>query len=329
MKYNQTNMVRTFLFLTLWIGISIVTWTVLNSNQDSVKEKERRSMVPYCVTPLEVPSFMTFADEKIDLSRYDLRERMDRELMSFTYMHSTTMLSIKRANRYFPVVEPILREQHIPADFIYLMVIESSLNTRALSPAGAAGFWQFMPETGRQYGLEVNDNIDERYNIEKATRAACRYFKDSYERYGNWMSVAASYNAGPARISSELNKQMVNDATDLWLVDETSRYMFRLLAAKQVFESPYRFGFLLKADQLYPPIECDEITVDYEIPNLAEFAVKQGITYAQLKDFNTWLRGRSLNNKSKRTYCLKIPKKQSMCYNPKETVPYNKNWVTE
>lgn len=174
--------------------------STLNPERDSVK-----SEVPYCVTSPSVPDKITFAGQAIDLLRYDHRERMDRELMSFTYMHSSTMQMIKRANRYFPVIEPLLKANGIPDDFKYLMVIESNLNPIARSPAGAAGLWQFMPVTAREFGLEVNDNVDERYHIEKATAAACRYFKQAYAKYGDWMAVSASYNAGQGRISSQLD----------------------------------------------------------------------------------------------------------------------------
>lgn len=298
----------------------------------SVPDRERESVraeVPYCVAPPAIPEKMVFAGQEMNFDRYDYRERMDRELMSFTYMHSTTMLSIKRANRYFPVIEPILKEYGIPDDFKYLAVIESSLNPLAKSPAGAAGIWQFMQTTGREYGLEVNANIDERYHIEKETRAACKYLKGAYQKYGSWLCVAAAYNAGQARISSQLQKQLVDRAVDLWLVEETSRYMFRLLAAKAVFSSPQRYGFLLKREQLYPPIPCTEQTVTTGIDNLAQFAGKQGITYAQLKEANPWLRDTSLMNKSGRTYVLKIPTREGMYYNPKKTVPHNKHWVID
>lgn len=294
----------------------------LDTSRESVK-----SEVPYCVSPLAVPASATFAGESIELNRYDLRERMDRELMSFTYMHSTTMLTIKRANRYFPIIEPILKEEGIPDDLKYLAVIESNLNVRAKSPAGAAGMWQFMQATGRQYGLEVNSNIDERYHVEKETRAACRYLKDSYAKYGNWLTVAASYNAGQARISSQLGKQMVEQATDLWLVEETSRYMFRLLAAKAIMSNPQQYGFLLKREQLYPIIGYTEYTTTKGIANLADFAKKQGVTYAQLKDLNPWLRDTFLMNRSGRTYVLKIPLKEGMYYDPKKTVAHDKRWI--
>ena len=288
-----------------------------------------KSEVPYCVTPPSVPDRIVFAGQIIDLKRYDHRERMDRELMSFTYMHSSTMLTIKRANRYFPIIEPILKENGVPDDFKYLAVIESSLNTLARSPAGAAGLWQFMPATGREYGLEVNANIDERYHVEKETRAACRYLKEAYERFGNWLCVAASYNAGQGRISSEMKKQLADQAVDLWLVEETSRYMFRLLAAKAVISEPQRYGFLLKREHLYPPIPYREVTVNTGIDSLAVFARRQGITYAQLKDANPWLRERSLANKSRRTYVLKIPTQAGLHYDPRQTVPHRREWVID
>ncbi|MCD8030741.1 MAG: lytic transglycosylase domain-containing protein [Bacteroides sp.] len=292
------------------------------SEEESVKsEIASPTMAP------NVPTAATFAGEELDLTRYDLRERMDRELMSFTYTHSTTMLMIKRANRYFPVIEPILKANGIPDDFKYLMVIESNLNTLARSSAGAAGLWQFMPDTGKQFGLEVNNNIDERYHVEKATIAACKYLKQAYGRYNNWLSVAASYNAGQGRISGELTKQLADRAVDLWLVEETSRYMFRILAAKMVIGEPQRYGFLLKREQLYPPLDYREVTVTQGIASLADFAKQNGITYRELKDANPWLRQTNLENKSGRTYKLLIPTQESMYYNPKQIRPHEKNWV--
>ncbi|WP_291530688.1 lytic transglycosylase domain-containing protein [Bacteroides sp. UBA939] len=296
--------------------------SAINPEQQSVK-----SEVPYCVTSPAVPDKISFVGQEIDLKRYDHRERMDREQMSFTYMHSTTMLTIKRANRFFPIIEPILKENGVPDDIKYLAVIESNLNTLARSPAGASGIWQFMQTTGREFGLEVNTNIDERYHVEKATRAACKYLKDAYRVYGNWLCVAAAYNAGQGRISSEMKKQLVDQAVDLWLVEETSRYMFRLLAAKAIISNPQRYGFLLKREDLYPPIPYTEVTVNTGIDNLAQFAKNKGITYAQLKDANPWLRDTSLQNKSGRTYVLKIPTQAGMHYDPKKTVPYNRDWV--
>lgn len=299
----------------------------ISSNIQPGENDPVKSEIPYAVVSPAIPETIHFAGQDIDLSRYDRRERMDRELNAFTYMHSTTTLLIKKANRFFPVIEPILKANNIPDDFKYLMVIESNLNTLARSPAGAAGLWQFMQTTGREHGLEVNNNIDERYNIVKATRAACKYLKESYALYGDWVTVAASYNAGKGRISGELRAQLVDNAMDLWLVEETSRYMFRIFAAKSVFENPLQYGFRLKREQLYPPIPYEEVTVTTGIDNLAEYAKQKGITFAQLKDANPWLRGTALENKSGRTYILSIPQKEGLYYNPKKTVPHNRKWV--
>lgn len=221
-----------------------------NLPQDNADEAARHSLVQ---TP-ELPAQVSFAGQAVALDRYDLRERFDRELTAFCYLHSTTLLILKRANRYFPVVEPILRENGIPDDFKYLMAIESNLDLQARSPRGAAGPWQFMEATGRQFGLEVNRNIDERYHLEKATRAACKYLRQAYGKYHDWVSVAASYNAGQHRISTSLANQGEDTALDLWLNSETSRYMFRILALKTVFTHPARYGFRLRAENLYPPV---------------------------------------------------------------------------
>lgn len=277
----------------------------------------------------EVPQSVTFCGQRIDLTQFDRYERMDRELLAFTYMHSTSIQMIKKANRYFPIVEPILKKNGIPDDFKYLMVIESNLNPNARSSAGAAGLWQFMKTTGREYGLEVNDNIDERYHVEKATAAACQYLKDAYEKYQDWVAVAASYNAGQARISSQLEKQYVKDALDLHLVEETARYVYRIIAAKIMFQDPTRFGFELKASQLYQPIPYREIVIDFEISNLAEWALKHGTTYSMLKIMNPWLRQDFLQNKSRRTYILQIPKEERLHHFPEKVVPHDKNWVVE
>lgn len=277
----------------------------------------------------EVPQSVTFCGQRIDLTRFDRYERMDRELLAFTYMHSTSIQMIKKANRYFPIVEPILKKNGIPDDFKYLMVIESNLNPNARSSAGAAGLWQFMKTTGREYGLEVNDNIDERYHVEKATAAACQYLKDAYEKDQDWVAVAASYNAGQARISSQLEKQYVKDALDLHLVEETARYVYRIIAAKIMFQDPTRFGFELKASQLYQPIPYREIVIDFEISNLAEWALKHGTTYSMLKIMNPWLRQDFLQNKSRRTYILQIPKEERLHHFPEKVVPHDKNWVVE
>ncbi len=284
------------------------------------------TQVTESTTP-EVPEAVTFAGEKLVLDRYDKREKMDRELMSFSFMHTNSHLILKRANRFFPIIEPLLQKNNVPDDLKYLMVIESSMNLLARSHAGAAGLWQFMPATGREYGLEVNKNIDERYHIEKSTTAACKYLKEAYSKYGSWLAAAASYNGGKNRITTELNRQGVDEITDLWLVEETSRYIYRLIAAKLFFENPQQFGIYLKKEQLYPPLKYKEVTITKEIADLSSFAKQQGINLALLKDFNPWLREYNLENRSGRTYLLKIPTKESLFYNPKETKLHNEKWV--
>lgn len=302
---------------------------LLSNNKVGDKEMPESKVAALAVVP-EVPAEVSFADETIKLNRSDLRERMDREITAFTYSHQLTLLMIKRANRYFPIVEPILKECGVPDDLKYLMVIESNLNPLARSSAGAAGMWQFMQETGRKYGLEVNVNIDERYNIEKATRAACAYLKESYELYGDWMTVAASYNAGQNGITRRLNQQGVDNAMDLWLVEETSRYMFRILTAKMVLENPKAYGFMLKRSQLYPYIAPKEIvTTTQQIDDLTAFAKEHGVTVAQLKEENPWLREYTMNNKSGRTYRLRIPDVEGLHYDPAKTKPHNPNWTID
>ena len=329
MNMNKSQLKYTALtaVLALCAGTAI-PFLVSNDEFRPERDSVRSETLSYTV-PLQVPEQVRFADEVIPLDRYDLRERMDRELMAFTYMHSSTMLIIKRANRYFPVIEPILKKNGLPDDLKYLAVIESSLNPLARSRAGAAGMWQFMKGTGRDFGLEVNANIDERYHIEKSTEAACDYLKQAYAKYGSWLCVAASYNAGQARITQQLSKQGVDRAVDLWLVEETTRYMFRLLAAKSVLGNPQQYGFILKRRDLYPPIPCTTDTVTTGIADLAAYAKEKGITYAQLKDANPWLRDDFLQNKSERTYVLTIPTRAGMYYDPKKTKAHNKAWVVD
>lgn len=235
---------------------------------------------------------------------------------------------IKRANKYFPQVEPILKRMGIPDDLKYLMVIESNLDPSAQSGAGAAGLWQFTQSTGRIYGLEVNANIDERYNTVKATEAACKFLKEAYEKYGNWMTVAASYNGGQQGMDRRIEAQHQTDALNMWLVDETSRYMFRLLAVKMMFENPAKFGFRFKREDLYPYIPIKEqIKITDPVEDLVAFAEKHKISYADLKRANLWLRESKLNNKSHRTYYIDIPDVKAQYYDPSQTRVHNPAWI--
>ena len=293
-----------------------------NANQELMQE-----FFPQRVNTISIPLEYEFAGEIIDLRRHDLRERFDRELTAFTYMHSTTFLLIKRANQYFPLIEPILKANNIPDDFKYLCVIESNLDIRALSSANAAGFWQLLSSTGKEYGLEISSEVDERYHIEKSTEAACRYLRAAYSKYGSWVNTAASYNAGMARISSSLNSQMVNSALDLMLVSETSRYVFRILAIKQLFENPSSYGFFINKENLYPHIPTQKISIDRTIEDIADFSLNHGLNYMLLKEFNPWLRDTKLTVRPGKTYILDIPKKEDLHYNPKSTKVHDKRWL--
>ena len=278
--------------------------------------------------PPSVPDYMMFAGQKITFDRADLRERMDRELVAFTYSHNMSTLMIKRANRLFPQIEPILERMGVPDDLKYLMVIESNLDPQSVSSAGAAGLWQFTQATGRAYGLEVNTNIDERYNTVKATEAACRFLMEAYSKYGNWMTVAASYNGGQQGMDRRIEAQHTKNGLDMWLVDETSRYMFRILAAKMMFEDPSKFGFTFKREDLYPYIPIKEqIKITDPVDDLVKFAEDHKITYADLKRANLWLRETKLNNKSHRTYYIDIPDVKAQHYNPSKTKVHNPAWV--
>ena len=255
-----------------------------------------------------VPEYVAFAGDTIRFDRPDFYERMDRELISFTYMHTNTTLMLKRSRRYFAQIVPILRQQGVPEDLKYLMAIESSLDPKALSVAGAAGLWQFTKATAQTYGLEVSTEVDERYNIEKETIAACKFLKDAYKKYGDWMTVAASYNAGQGGISRRREAQKQTSALELWLPEETARYMFRLLAVKMFFENPAAFGFNVPMSERYPYYEPqDVLTVNYAIPSLVDFALQHKTTYARLKEANLWLRDEKLTNKGNKTYKIIIP----------------------
>ena len=276
----------------------------------------------------KVPEYAVFAGDTIRFDRADLRERMDRELIAFTYSHNMSTLMIKRANRYFPQIEPVLMRMGIPDDLKYLMVIESNLDPQAASSAGAAGLWQFIQSTGRSYGLEVNTNIDERYNIVKSTEAACKFLREAYNKYGDWMTVAASYNGGQQGMDRRIQAQHQKSALDMWLVEETSRYMFRLIAAKMMFENPRQFGFSYTREDLYPYIPPKrQVTVTDPIDDLVAFAEKNGVTFADLKRANLWLRESKLNNASHRTYVIDIPDTEALHYNPRNTKVHNPAWV--
>lgn len=261
----------------------------------------------YGVFALRIPEKLEFAGEQVPLHDPEVFERYDRELLSNTYFQSQGLLYFKRANRYFPIIEPILKANGIPDDFKYLALIESGF-MNVVSPAGAAGFWQFMPVTAKQYNLEVNDFVDERYHLEKSTLAACKYLRSAYDKFGSWSLAAAAYNAGSGRIESSLSKQRVDNYYDLLLNNETSRYVFRILAVKQIMSNPREFGFHFRKKDLYEPIPVEYEMVDSRIDDLVQFAQDRGVSYKTLKFLNPWLRNTSLPVSPGKTYAIAIPK---------------------
>ncbi len=275
-----------------------------------------------------VPDSIRFAGEEVGLDRWDMYERFDRELTTFCYMHSSTLLLFKRANKIFPQIAPILVAEGVPDDFKYLASIESFLDPRAASPAKAAGLWQMLASTAKEHGLEVNDYVDERYHTIKATKAACSYLKEAYEKYGSWTTAAASYNAGMNRISRFLEKQEQESAFDILLVEETSRYVFRMMALKQVMEQPQQYGFVIADEQLYRRIPTYQVEITTTIENLTDFAKEHGISYRELKEFNPWLRDNKLPNKSGKLYEIEIPLKEKMHYSTCPIETYDKRWTT-
>jgi len=277
-----------------------------NNNSGETENEVNTPDENYKVFSLSVPDQMSFAGENVPLNIIDVKEKMDREMLVNTYWHSNTFLMVKRANRWFDVIVPILKENGIPEDFKYLSLVESGL-TNVVSPAGASGFWQFMKETGRGYGLQINSEVDERYHVEKATQAACDYLNEAYVKFGSWALVAASYNMGMGGVNKKLNAQKVDSYWDLLLNKETGRYVYRILAVKEVMDNQEKYGFMIDDADLYQPYETKNIEVTGPISNLADFALEHDINYKILKTLNPWLRKSSLVNKGMHTYQVKIP----------------------
>ncbi len=291
--------------LSLVIVYELFTFSQPDANNDNNYTDDFHDN--YSVYAIDLPSNVSFAGEQVPLRNFDVLEAFDREMLVNTYYQSQTLLFIKKANRFLPQVEPILKQEGIPNDFKYLPFIESGYSNPT-SPAGAVGYWQFMKGTAKEYGLEVNSIIDERYNLDKATRAACKYLKDSYDLYGDWALAAASYNMGRGKLSKELKRQKVASYYDLLLNAETSRYMFRLLAVKTILENPEDYGFNYRHKDLYENIPTYTVTVDTAITHFADFAKLHGINYKVLKIFNPWIRNHYLPNKTSKEYNIRIPK---------------------
>jgi membrane-bound lytic murein transglycosylase D len=260
----------------------------------------------YNIKSFKLPDEVTFAGERMPLDNFDTRESLEKEILISAYRHSSTILIIKRANRYLPLIEKILKKNNIPDDFKYLVAAESEYSNM-VSPAGATGFWQIMPETGKEEGLEINNIVDERYDVEKSTQFACDYFIKSYEKYGNWTLAAASYDGGRAAIDEQIEIQHQHNYYDLLLSEETARYIFRAVAYKLIISDPENYGFKIEKADLYPELKYSELKVDTAITDFSAFAEKFGTNYKMLKLLNPWLRKPFLTPKPNKEYLIKIP----------------------
>ncbi len=277
-----------------------------SKNNNYYKEGDKSTSETYEIKALKIPENLDFAGERVPTENDDIKERLDRELLVNTYWQSNTMLLLKRSHKYFPIIEPILKQNGIPDDFKYLAVIESGL-INVSSPAGAKGFWQILDATAKENGLEVNTNVDERYNIEKSTQAACNYLKAAKERFGNWTLTAAAYNAGNRGISSKMETQKVDSYYDLLLGDETERYILRIVAVKEILSNPEKYGYIFEKEDLYNLTPTKIIELNTSIADIAQYSKDLGINYKIMKLHNPWLRENTLNNKTGKTYQLKIP----------------------
>jgi membrane-bound lytic murein transglycosylase D len=260
----------------------------------------------YRVFAPEPPPKMDFAGEKVPLKLFYVREALDREILASTFMHASTILMFKRSYRWFPVIEPILKKNGIPDDFKFLALAESNF-ANVVSPAGAEGFWQFIKPTGQKYGLEITEEVDERYNVEKSTEAACRYFREAWQKFGSWTLAAASYNRGIDGMSDALVNQGGTGFYDLFMNDETGRYIYRILAMKEVYNHPVKYGFYLREQDFYPPVPSYTVMVDTPVQSLPAFAQKLKTSYKVLRDFNPWIRRYNLPNKSRKSYTFILP----------------------
>ncbi len=295
-----------FLFIAfLFIAVSQLFIFSSDLKSDDILHQEQFNK-KYGIFAVVQPDDLNFAGEEVPIYSSEIWERIDKQLLKNTYWQSNTMLYFKKSHKYFPVIEPILKKYSIPDDFKYLAVVESGLKN-VVSPSGAAGFWQIMKETGREHELEVNKQIDERYNLEKATIVACEYLQKAFNKFGNWTMAAASYNMGRNGASRRIEEQATNNYYNLFLNSETSQYIFRIIAIKEIMQNPRKYGFRFRDSDLYTMPNYKSIEIDSTIANLSDFAKSHNINYKLLKQFNPWLRAKSLPDKSRKKYILKIP----------------------
>jgi hypothetical protein len=309
-NHNKQYHSKVFVFLSVIACSVIIGGLFFNSrpalnNQRFIQTPTGPQEIYF--TSVKLPQKLDFAGEVVPLENFDVLESLDRELLINTNFHSQTILYIKKSNRYFSVIEPILKKNGVPDDFKYLALAESGFIDKVVSPAGAVGIWQFMRTAAIENGLEVNEEVDERYHIEKATEAACKYLKKSYSQYKNWTMVAASYNAGIGGVNRQIDVQDSKNYYDLLLNEETSRYLFRILSLKLVVGNPEQYGFKISEEEKYPIIPVTEVKVSGGVISFTDFARDNKINYKLLKQFNPWLRLPYLKNPKKETYSIKIP----------------------
>ena len=276
------------------------TIAAIDENQNGLFPQDYKIISP------KIPNNVTIFGEGVPLDNFEVYERVDREILVNTYWHSATILAIKRAARWFPVIEPILKQNNIPDDFKYLAVVESNLEN-VVSPAGATGYWQFIKSAAKQYGLEVTDDVDERYDVIKSTEAACKYLNTAYGMFGNWTMSASSYNAGMSGIDKWSGLQKTTNYWNLVLGSETSRYVSRIIAMKLIMENPSAYGYDLKEEDLYKPLKYKEVELTSSVTDFAEYASTLGVNYKTLKLYNPWLRDTSLKIKNGTSYKIKVP----------------------
>ncbi|MDR0421272.1 MAG: lytic transglycosylase domain-containing protein [Prevotellaceae bacterium] len=304
----------TLIMLTVYININ--TNRQIASMLETATDSNYRYKTNYVnnnsqvIKVIHAPETVSFAGEELPLSHFDVRESFERELNQIIYSHNLTLLTMRLSGRYFNIIDSILKTYGVPEDFKYLCVAESNLQN-AISPAKAVGFWQFLSETGKQYHLEINDEVDERYHFEKSTVAACKYLKESYQKYHNWTLAAASYNMGNKNLNKAIENQQTNNYYDLMLNSETIRYLYRIAAYKTIFANPELYGFYISENDKFKPFKYYEITVNYSIKDIADFAKKHNTNYKMIKILNPWLRKNKLTNRAKKAYKIKIPIKNS------------------
>ena len=298
-----TVVLAAFLLLAIFSSSSEGNYASSHETTDLKSEGQ----LPQKIRSIDLDKDFNFAGESLPMDNFDVRERLDRELLRNAYWHSNTALNIKKAARFFPLFESIMAEYGIPVDFKYLAVAESDLRN-AVSPAGAKGLWQFMKATGQSYGLEINGEVDERFHLEKATHAACKYILKLRDRFGSWTLAAAAYNMGATRLKRDVELQRAESYYDLNLNQETSRYVFRIVAIKEIIQNPTAYGFQIEELEKYSPLpKSIQVSVEKSIPNLGDFAKEHGTSYRMLKIYNPWLRSHSLSNKSRKKYLIKVP----------------------